>query len=255
MRVVRLCRGSGDGKTTACLTTAISIISGRPEELDEPSCLCTHIAALARPLNDDMEDDVRACVLGDLPWMLIGTVTDDREVLEARAHLVLEYAILKHSPVIFTADHKPLDLHSDRTKNAVKGLEHPELAAALASKNYAVVEGRLRCIRERLTRGYSVQDKKYPSLKPGSPLAIANVLEGLEDAASLLGRSNDITSYSYEAVVNCSAAICGRERQPRGSAIWRLSRQMLLGMAAIGSRTPVEPVFTLDQLAAKLSAA
>lgn len=89
---LKLCRGKGNGRDTACLATAVAILSGEPWALDDPSCLCPVIRDFIIGTNDAMPDELRHQFYGDLPWLLLGTRTDDYVVVEERTRMLVEFA-------------------------------------------------------------------------------------------------------------------------------------------------------------------
>ncbi len=97
MYVVKLCKGAGDGIKTACLATAVGLING--EIGDRPSCLCPVIREFIITTNDLLPDYLREKYYGELPWELVGTNTDDKEIQSKRLIVFLDWSkkLLKYN--------------------------------------------------------------------------------------------------------------------------------------------------------------
>lgn len=88
MRTIRLTRGKGNGVDSACLVTASNMLCGRPEDLDNNSCVCDIIQAFAIVTNDLMPLDLLPKIYGPLAWEIIGTRTEDESVFTARSNYI-----------------------------------------------------------------------------------------------------------------------------------------------------------------------
>lgn len=85
MRTIKLCRGAGNGIDSACLMTAVSIVSGAKIPDDKPSCVCPTLRAFIIKCNDSMPDNLRSELFTPLIWELPGTVTTlENQILRAR---------------------------------------------------------------------------------------------------------------------------------------------------------------------------
>jgi len=85
MRTIKLCRGAGNGIDSACLMTAVSIVSGYEIPDDRPSCVCPILRGFIIKCNDSMPDDLRSELFTPLIWELPGTVTTlENQILRAR---------------------------------------------------------------------------------------------------------------------------------------------------------------------------
>lgn len=80
MRTISLCAGKGDGKKTACLMHAISIITGHKHEGDHPSCVCEAIIHFGIDLNDSLLQVHRDELLVPLIWELPGTILPEASI-------------------------------------------------------------------------------------------------------------------------------------------------------------------------------
>ena len=89
---LRLCHGAGNGVDTACLMTATNMLIGCGNKGDEAVCVCPVLRAFIITTNDCMPDALRQELYGPLPWLLIGTKTDDIGVMVRRAEILSDAA-------------------------------------------------------------------------------------------------------------------------------------------------------------------
>ena len=99
MRVIRLTHGAGNGVDRACLMTATSMLAGVPEQLDNTSCVCPMLRAFIVKTNDAMPEELLGELYGPLAWEILGTATDDREVMQARAYAFADSAVREIAPM------------------------------------------------------------------------------------------------------------------------------------------------------------
>ncbi len=85
MRTIKLCFGAGNGVDTACLMTAVSIVTGAESPNDSPSCVCPILRAFIVKCNDNMPDALRSELFTPLIWELPGTqTTAENQILRAK---------------------------------------------------------------------------------------------------------------------------------------------------------------------------
>jgi hypothetical protein len=85
MRTIKLCFGAGNGVDTACLMTAVSIVTGAESPTDSPSCVCPILRAFIVKCNDNMPDALRSELFTPLIWELPGTQTTvENQILRAK---------------------------------------------------------------------------------------------------------------------------------------------------------------------------
>ena len=227
LRAIRLCKGKGDGKTSACLATATAMIAGELEPGDEPECLCPAIRAFVIQTNDAMPDDVRSELYGDLPWVLIGTRTDDKDVMQKRAYLAADYAVRKFAPIALRAD--GLDQYAAKIESLPEIVDKDSASQAAASARAAGASG---AARAAYAAGVAADAAAAWWAATDAAWAVA-------DAASARARAADAAAEMVERAV-------------ASKDIWPLCRELIIGMAAIGSKTPIEPCMDREQLAAVL---
>ena len=92
MRAIKLCVGSGNGRSSACLATAVSMMNGESPS-DRPKCMCPVIAAFVRATNDAMPQEFRDELYSPLIMELIGT-RSTLEIEKRRCAMVVGY--VKH---------------------------------------------------------------------------------------------------------------------------------------------------------------
>jgi hypothetical protein len=85
MPAIRLSHGAGNGVNSACLMTASNMLIGKGNLGDTSTCQCDLIRAFVIRTNDKMPLDLLEELYGPLCWEIIGTKTDDREVIQKRA--------------------------------------------------------------------------------------------------------------------------------------------------------------------------
>ena len=105
MRVIKLCKGEGNGVDSACLMTAASMLIGKPEEGDETSCVCFVLRSFIIPTNDEMPNGLRNELYGPLVWEILGTKTNDLQVLVERSQCFADWAQEIATAIPFTAAH------------------------------------------------------------------------------------------------------------------------------------------------------
>ena len=91
MRVIKLCKGAGNGIDRACLMTAVAMVNGEADAGDRPSCVCPVIRAFVIKSNDMLSDEHRARYYSPLIWELPGTAST-AAVRLARARVAAKYA-------------------------------------------------------------------------------------------------------------------------------------------------------------------
>lgn len=218
MKTIKLCKGAGNGVDSACLATAVAMIAGKSEEKDHPSCLCPVIAAFIRPTNDAMPDEIRANLYGDLPWHLVGTKAD-LETEVKRSLVAADYAVRRFSPL---------------------------LAREWGAKAFA-----------------ETLESLPPIVDGGTAWAAWEVMKGVAWSSTTIrwaaisaadaGRAAALGADARAAAGAASMVARLRERGVPGDGVWPLCRQLVLDMAAIGSKTPIEPCYTPESLAAVLN--
>ena len=139
---LRLCHGAGNGVDTACLMTATNMLIGCGNKGDEAVCVCPVLRAFIITTNDCMPDALRQELYGPLPWLLIGTKTDDIGVMVRRAEILSDAA----------------QELAEYAAEAAKSAEYAEYAAK--SAKYAAAERRIWTIcRDALVRAAEVGSK------------------------------------------------------------------------------------------------
>ena len=99
MRVIKLTHGKGNGLNQACLMTASNMLVGRGTDGDENSCVCPLLRSFIVPTNDAMPEELLAELYTPLIWEILGTRTEDREVLQARADAFVDWAVREIAPI------------------------------------------------------------------------------------------------------------------------------------------------------------
>lgn len=90
-KVIKLCKGPGNGVDTACLVTASNMLMGKGGLGDAITCQCPIIAGFIIPTNDYMPDDLRARLYGPLVYEIIGTRTDDLVIEKKRFEALFDW--------------------------------------------------------------------------------------------------------------------------------------------------------------------
>jgi len=285
LRTIKLCRGAGNGVSTACLATAVAMVAGEENPGDEPECMCPVIAAFVRRTNDAMPDDVRAEMYGDLPWMLVGTRTSNELVMQRRGWLVADAAVRCFAPVCLRdaglGDRADLleslsPVRDEQTARAAYTAADAAYAAAYATADAAAYAAAYAAHAAGAT-AYATADAAayaaaYAAHAAGATAyatadaaayAAARAADAARaaraaDAARAAGATAYATAYAAARAAYAAraadaaadaAAYAAREAGAIRKSIWVRCRELVTEMAAIGSRTPIEPAMDREQLA------
>ncbi len=92
MQIIRLCQGLGTEGTSHCVMAATSIVAGEAFT-DLPVCVCPTITRALIAINDACPSNkIRERLLGHLPWLIIGTRSDNIGIQVVRAKKFDAYA-------------------------------------------------------------------------------------------------------------------------------------------------------------------
>jgi len=93
MRVINLTHGEGNGIDKACLMTASNMLIGKPEDLDNNSCVCPLLREFIIITNDGMPLELLRELYTPLIWEILGTRNDDPVILKKRAYCFADWAV------------------------------------------------------------------------------------------------------------------------------------------------------------------
>ena len=142
---ITLTHGAGDGKNTACLMTASNMLMGMGHLGDKNSCVCPIIRAFILPTNDAMPIPTLRSVYGNplLAWEILGTATDDNEVITKRSYAFADWSVRKIAPIALRAADLPAqatileNLPQIKDKESAYAANYAANAAAHAAANAA----------------------------------------------------------------------------------------------------------------------
>lgn len=232
MRTIRLCRGPGNGIDTACLATAVAMLAGEPEHRDSPECLCPVIRSFVVATNDAMNQERRSKLYGDLPWLLIGTnngCQNGAEVEKQRALVAADYAVRVFAPFALGVVRMDKEAQQLRSLPKVCSPESAQAAAVVIGEMLGVLVGR---------SVMALHTFYFQALNCARNALHGAIYNGFSEASDASAR----------------AVMAASEMADHSSDdLWEASRQCILDMAAIGSRTPIEPAYTPKRLAEVLA--
>lgn len=99
MRVINLCHGEGNGVNTACLMMATNMLIGRGQDGDDAKCVCPVLRRFIIATNDGLPEDKLGELYGDLAWEIIGTRTNDLQVMLKRTFAMVDWLVRVVSPI------------------------------------------------------------------------------------------------------------------------------------------------------------
>lgn len=209
-RVIRLTSGAGNGVDQACLMTASNMLIGKGSMGDVATCQCDLIRAFVIPTNDAMPDDLRCELYGPLVYEILGTKTDDPQLLQQRAFAFADWAVREIAPIALRAN----GLAEDAKK--LEGL--PTIC----------------------------DDATAAAVADAAARAAADAVAAAVAAASA-------ATHAAHAARAAAASAAAHAARAAANTIWRKCPEIILRVAAIGDRRPVEPACTVDELADALS--
>ena len=232
-RPITLCHGSGDGKTSACWMTAISLYANKNWG-DHPECVAPTIQSFARPTNDNMTDEARGRLIGPHLFAPIGTARFDPttgqyfepiDIAERRALISLRFA------------------YQDAWPTILEVFETSELSSLAIEMRAVVLERRADC------------DKFEPLLRrvvshlpaPSASYAAAYAAYAAPSAAyaATAAASAATASAAYAAAPFASRASSTDPLAPRlmeaREAVFARSVQCVLEMCKVDCSAPIGP--------------
>ena len=93
MRVINLTHGKGNGIDKACLMTASNMLIGKPEDLDNNSCVCPLLRKFIIITNDNMPLKLLRELYTPLIWEILGTRNDDPVILQKRTYCFADWVV------------------------------------------------------------------------------------------------------------------------------------------------------------------
>ena len=228
-RPITLCHGSGDGKTSACWMTAISLYANKNWG-DHPECVAPTIQSFARPTNDNMTDEARGRLIGPHLFAPIGTARFDPttgqyfepiDIAERRALISLRFA------------------YQDAWPTILEVFETSELSSLAIEMRAVVLENRADCAKfEPLLR-------RVCSLLPAPSAAYAAYAAPSAAYASAAAASAATASAAYAAAPFASRASSTDPLAPRlmeaREAVFARSVQCVLEMCKVDCSAPIGP--------------
>lgn len=228
MRSINLCAGKGNGIDTACLMMAASMLNGDAKPSDNSSCVCSVARRFIIPTNDPMPDDVRAEFYGPLAFEIIGTRSPKHE--RERGFVAADYAVRVFAPIALESS--GLYAEARKLRNLPKIVDAASAAAAAAR---AAVSAAVSASVDHVADSYFA----------GSYFA--------NSYAAAAARIVDARSSAGAAAAGISArSAAGAAAEDGWRTIAPICVQCIRDMIAIGSRTPIEPAYTFDELAEAL---
>jgi hypothetical protein len=221
-RVLRLTHGKGNGVDAACLMTASNMLIGRGADGDQNGCVCPIITAFIIPTNDDIPEALLGELYGPLLYEILGTRTDDFEVMKRRAYVFTDWSFRTALPLYLRV------LGCEREAAALESLDEivDHKTAALAA----------------LTARAALTDL--------TDLTDLTALAALTDLAARAARAalTDLTDLTDLAV----RAVRAADIRSAQEKIWRSCPDVIRRAASIGDRRPVETSMTAAELCERL---
>lgn len=213
MRTLKLTHGPGDGISSACLMTASNMIIGRGEDRDKNSCVCPVIREFIIVTNDAIPESILGELYGPLVLEILGTKTEDLDTMRRRAYCFADWAVRTVVPI------------------AQRTMGREAIAKRLEALNEIVDASSARAAK---TTALEIDAATMPADAAVYVTAHPNAMTGAVYAANMAART-----------VKVAARLAGDD-------IWKLCPGIILQVASIGDRKPVDIVMTLDDLAASL---
>ena len=226
MRVIKLSHGKGNGIDKACLMTASNMLIGKGDEGDDNSCVCPIIRSFIIPTNDKMPEDLLGKIYSPLIWEILGTKTDDKDVIQKRAYLFVDAAVREFAPLAL--EQAGLNEHSNNLRNLPKivdtntaKLAYTAAAAAYAAANAAYVAAN--------------------AANAANAAAYAAAVAVSYAAAAAVAAANAANAANAAAYAANAAAYAA-------NAAWERCASLIIEACKIGDKRPVEPCLTENQL-------
>lgn len=242
-RPITLCHGSGDGKTSACWMTAISLYSNKNWG-DHPHCVAPTIQSFARSTNDNMTDEARGRLIGPHLFAPIGTARfnpttgqyfEPIDIAERRALIALRFSFQDAWPTILEA------------------FGTPELSSLASELRAVVLENRADCAKfEPLLRRVcsllptpSLADLAYATLAALAYATLATIAYATTATiayATLATIAARTASYATDFASRASSTdpLAPRLMEAR-EAVFARSVQCVLEMCKVDCSAPIEP--------------
>jgi len=246
MRRINLTHGRGNGVDSACLMTATSMLIGKPEELDECSCVCPIIRAFVIKTNDSMPKQLLGDLYGPLIWEIPGTHTEDTGVIVQRAYKCVDWAVRAVLPLMFDAVGSPEQADTLRQ------------LASVTSQNAANAATRAANAATRASARTSVRASARAAANAADAAACAADATDAADACTAAALSATLSALSATLSAD-SAAVDAVDAvdtvyaaNAAAAAVWRECPNLIRRLASIGDTRPVERVLSEYQLASLL---
>ena len=224
MRVIHLTHGAGNGVDKACLMTASNMLIGRGEDGDQNSCVCPLLREFIIPTNDAMPEEMLGELYGPLAWEILGTKTEDTDVLVQRALAFADWALrevcgVNCDPIV-----------DERTAYAAKVAAGNAGNAAYATKDTADAAAYAADAAAYAAYAAKADANAAATTAYAAEVAAGNAAYAAKDAAA------------YAAAKDAKA--------DANAAVWRKCPGIIRHVAAIGGTRPKEPqcVITRDEL-------
>jgi hypothetical protein len=203
------------------------MLIGKPEELDKTSCVCPVIRAFIILTNDAMPEDLLQEQYGDLPWVILGSRTDDLEVELKRAYHFADVAARVITPLALNGVGLPQEAEKLRS------------VAKIVDKNAAYAAS---CAT------YAAADAAAHAVAHSAAYAAADAAAHSADAAA--SQAADAAAYAaYAAYAASQAALAAAYAADAADVdVWAACRQAIIDACKIGDNRPVEAVLSREQL-------
>ena len=248
MRLIKLTHGQGNGINKACLMTASNMLIGKGQDGDKNSCVCPVIRKFIILTNDKMPESLLGEIYGPLIWEILGTKTDDIEVMRQRAYLFADTAVREFTP--FALEKAGFNEHATKLRNLSEIIDKntaklAKTAARAAAADAAAVDYAADAAYVAVADAARAVD--YAAVDYAADAAYVAV-----DAAYVAVDAAYVAAARAAAYAAAAAAYAANANAANAYAdarwIWERCAELILAACKIGDKRPVEPCLTENQL-------
>ncbi len=175
-RVLKLTHGIGNGVDKACLMMASNMLIGRKEDGDKNGCVCPVITAFIIPTNDAIPEYLLGELYGPLLYEILGTRTDDFQVMARRAYVFTDWSFRTAWPIYLRA------LGCEKEAAALESLDEIVDAKTAALAALAALADRFRSAHEKICRSCPGVIRRAAAIGDRRPVETCMTLPELVEA-------------------------------------------------------------------------
>ena len=239
---MKLVKGSGSPTEGACLLSAVAWYAGEKDWTDAPECVCPMVRTIGIALNDALPSNAeRERICGPLIFRVMGTRTDDADVLRERRRVLVQFAIEQARSVLHY-----VPSGEQRPRKAIEVAENwlaTESAAAAAAAAAAPATAAAAGAAYSAAAAYAAYAAAaaYAAYAAAAAYAYAAAADAAAYAAYAAA-----AAYAAYAADAADAADAAERRTRRVTSLRDLMERVL----AIGDQTPVEQVRRIEDIPA-----